>query len=82
MTAMNTAGIDRCSGQLSRTAESELIIEIAEELKKTAAELYFARREMPNTRVETRFHLSFSQCDIFIAIPGRGVTFEEGTAEA
>jgi hypothetical protein len=81
MTAMKTAGSDRLPGRISRTEELELITEIAAELKKAASELYFAPSGMPNTRVETHVHLSFSHCDIFMAIPGSGVTFEEGTTE-
>jgi hypothetical protein len=79
--AMKTMGSDRFSGRTRRT-EAAIITEIAEELKKAASELYFAERSMPSTRVVTLAHLSFINCDIFIAIPGRGVTFEGGTNES
>ena len=40
---MKTAGSDRLPGRISKTEESKLVVEIAKELKKTAAELYFVR---------------------------------------
>jgi hypothetical protein len=72
--------IGRFSGRTRRTEESRLITEIAEELKKTALELYLAHRKMPS-RIVTCAHLSFSYCNIFLIMPGHWVTFERGTTE-
>jgi hypothetical protein len=78
---MKNMGSDCFRERTRRTEEATLITEIAEELKKAASELYFAERRTPGTRVVTLAHLSFTNCDISIAIPGRGVTFGGGTTE-
>jgi hypothetical protein len=77
---MRTLGIDRFSGRTKKVEEPQLITEIAEELKKAASDLYFARK-MSRARMMTVAHLSFQPCDIFIAIAGCGVAFEGGPTD-
>ncbi|HTZ65854.1 MAG TPA: hypothetical protein VMB83_00025 [Roseiarcus sp.] len=70
-TTMRTVGSGRFSARtIRKTEEAALISEIAEELKKAASELYFAERAK---RIVTLAHLAFANCDISIAMPGRGV---------
>lgn len=78
---MKTMGSDCFSEHKRRTDEEILIAEIANELKKAASELYFAEHKMPRSQVVTLAHLSLQNCNISIAIPGRGVAFEGSTTE-
>jgi hypothetical protein len=78
--AMRTLGSDRFSGRTKKLEESQLITEIAEQLKKTASDLYFAR-EMSRARMVGAVHLSFQPGDIFIVITGCGVAFEGGRTD-
>jgi hypothetical protein len=78
--AMRTLGIDRFSGRTKKAEESQLISEIAEELKKTASDLYFAHK-MSRARMVAAVHLSFQPCDIFIVIPVCGVAFDGGPTD-
>ena len=72
---MKTMGSDGFAGQTRGTEEATLITQIAQELTRVGSELYFSERKEPSNQDVTLAHLSFTNYDIFIAIPNRGVTF-------
>ena len=71
---MKTMGSDGFAAQTRGTEEATLITQIAEELIRAGSDLY-SDRKVPSNQDVTLAHLSFTNYDIFIAIPNRGVTF-------